>query len=733
MWLALVGAVIGSLSLGRSGVIYSVIVIIVVFLRVLISGGDKKGEGRAVFSESLILKIAAAVIGAFVGAIYEILLGSLSLKSILFSSSGILLSALFTFLFSGIFDSGISFSDFLFSKKKLFAKAKNDKERFDLYIFQGSFAAFAFLISISLRSYSFFGISPAYIYSTMLTLIISRRFGVGRGIAIGFISSFGISGIYSVCFALVGLGAGLLFSHGLAYSLVAGGGLLLFWSAYSGGMLGVLTVLPEYVSGALLASPVLHKLEGVKTTGAPSEEKNSTAEDMVFASAAAYKNAGAAGFSTLCESFRELSSSLRTLGKGEGEATYREYRDVVIESMSSFCSECHYYDACKNENPAPCAEIADLIATKVYKNERVFSEDKTLIPDYCHNAAALIDKTMRDTGKFEEEKYKSRRMNNLAELYELTSKLLLEAVEGDERERRLDAAATDKLAEVFQNNGLYDATFKVYGGRIKHIIGACEDKDGSLVTSQKLHEEISSVLGMRFGKPEYYRKGDVALFECSSVPMYSVDFATVGRCSGRETVTGDTAMSFESADGKFYSLISDGMGSGQLAHKISNFTSEYFSSMLNSLIKKGTLFHLLNHILRSKEECPTTVDLFEFDMMNGEAVFYKCGAATSYVKRDGSIFRIRSETMPVGVMKTIDAERIRVEVKVDDIVVMLSDGVSQSPEDSTWLLELLNKPAPPSVKELAERIMDGALENQKEDDDISVSVLKIGRRTGECS
>jgi stage II sporulation protein E len=184
-------------------------------------------------------------------------------------------------------------------------------------------------------------------------------------------------------------------------------------------------------------------------------------------------------------------------------------------------------------------------------------------------------------------------------------------------------------------------------------------------------------------------------------------------------------MSFESSDGRFYSLISDGMGSGELAHKVSNFTSEYFSSMLGSLLKKSTIFHLLNHILRSSEECPTTVDLFEFDLMNGEGVFYKCGAATSYVKRESSIFRIRSETVPVGVMKNVDAERIKVEIKKGDIIVMLSDGATQTPEDTAWLLDLLNREPGNNAKELANRILDAALENRLCDDDISISVIRV--------
>ena len=119
VWLALIGAVVGALSLGKSGIIHAIISIIVVFLRIIISGSERRGE-KTLFSEPLILRISSASIGAFVGAAYEILLGSFALKSILYGTVNVVLSAAFTFAFTGILDGGVSFSDFIDSRKNLF-------------------------------------------------------------------------------------------------------------------------------------------------------------------------------------------------------------------------------------------------------------------------------------------------------------------------------------------------------------------------------------------------------------------------------------------------------------------------------------------------------------------------------------------------------------------------------------------------------------------------------------
>ena len=56
---------------------------------------------------------------------------------------------------------------------------------------------------------------------------------------------------------------------------------------------------------------------------------------------------------------------------------------------------------------------------------------------------------------------------------------------------------------------------------------------------------------------------------------------------------------------------------------------------------------------------------------------------------------------------------------------MLSDGVSQTQEDSAWLLELLSTPPPADIRAYADRILSEAEKHSKSGDDMSVSVAKI--------
>lgn len=724
VWLALVGAAVGSLTLGKAGVIHAIICIIVVFLRVIISGSQKHG-GVTVFSEPLILKISAAAIGAFVGATYEVLLGGFVFSLVIYGSFSVLLSAVFTFAFSGIFDTGISFSDVLFGKSRLSAKGGTEGERFTVYLFEATLLLYIFLISLSLKEYTVFGISAAYVFSAFITLIGARRFGAIKGMTVGFVSSLGISSVFAVAFALLGFGSGVLLTAPIAYAVIAGGVLLSFWGAYAGGALGFLTVFPEYVFGVMLASPLLKKIQNEEKEESADVEKYSSS-DMVAATALAYKSTYQSSFLLLEEALGTLSKSVRQLGEADGRVSRGEYRELTLECARSFCRDCPSYNSCIEQTPAPYVENIDIISNKVYNKERLFFDDSAIVPKYCHNAAGFFERLSEKVAAFEAERRMKRRVEVIAEEYELFSRLVREVRSSVEREKCQDTALGEKVSEILASDGLPDFSVRVFGERKKHFILAGLDKDGSIVTSPALHRDIEEAAGVKLGNAEYYRKGDIALFESTAVPMYAVEFATVGKHSENERVSGDTAVSFESADGHFYSLVADGMGSGEGAHKTSHFAADFLSRILKAPCTKNTALHILNHIIKSRnEECSSTVDLFDFDLITGEALFFKCGAAPSYVKRDSSIFRIRSETAPIGLMKGIDAERIRVEIKGGDYIIMLSDGVSQSPEESTWLLELLSAPPMSDIREYAEKILAEAERHTLGVDDMSVAVAKI--------
>ena len=191
-------------------------------------------------------------------------------------------------------------------------------------------------------------------------------------------------------------------------------------------------------------------------------------------------------------------------------------------------------------------------------------------------------------------------------------------------------------------------------------------------------------------------------------------------------MSGDTISSLESSDDRFFALISDGMGSGELARETSRFAADFIEAAAEIGATKEGVIHMLNHALRSREEeCSATVDLFELDLLYGSGLFVKSGAAPSFVKRGTSIFRIRSQTAPIGLLRSIDSEKIRLEIKSGDHVIMLSDGITDSAEDAAWLLLLLGEEPPENLNDYALLILNEAIKNRKTGDDMTVTVIRV--------
>ena len=124
-------------------------------------------------------------------------------------------------------------------------------------------------------------------------------------------------------------------------------------------------------------------------------------------------------------------------------------------------------------------------------------------------------------------------------------------------------------------------------------------------------------------------------------------------------------------------------------------------------------------------ECSATVDLLELDLLSGKAAFYKSGAAPTYVFRDGSLFKLRSKTVPVGIIRELDTKKISFDIGDGDVIVMVSDGITQGKEECPWLFELLKKNIEgEGAQHTAELIAERA-RCENGNDDISVVVIKI--------
>lgn len=730
VWIAAIGAAVGSFTLGAAGLIYAMISVIAVLLRVIISTtGHESGE-RA-FGESLLLRMSVAVICGFICALYEVLLSGVTMAAVLFGGTMVIACPVVTFGLSGLVGSGVDVYELIYGSGAVFSiRGRPEREKYGIIFFQCSALLLLFLLGLSLGSFELFGISAAYIFAGVVMLLCARRLGSLRAAAVGFVTMLGLSSAYSVAYALLGLVGGVLFRIGVGYAVVGGGAALLSWCAYAGGLVGFLSVLPEYLISAITVSPIVGRLHPEKTDEESAADKDEASE-MAGTVALAYRNKYSGALDSLEVGLGALGRTVDSFAKAARTPTEDDMCELVVECIDKYCSSCT--DGCSGDIREACSGCRAAFEKNMHSIAAVLAgggaicrEDICADGGLCSNADGLCETINRAVGIYGEQMYLESRGAGLAEQMSSVGALLAQARHADEEEKSFNAAMSATVKDVVSRFGLADSAVKVLGKRRPHIIIAAEDSEGDIISSEELRARISEATGLRLSRPDFYRRERMAVMECSAAVRLACDHGHASLTVESEKICGDAVLGIETADGMAHMLLSDGMGSGAEARRASDFVCELVGGALGFGMRGEDLISLANRVLMSGgRECSASLDMCSVDLFCGECTFLKSGAATSYIKRDSSIFRISSRTAPLGLMKRADGERIRASVAVGDMIIMLSDGVCGGAEDAPWLLELLTRPSRLGAKEYAELILRTAAGHTRRDDDMTVAVVRV--------
>lgn len=197
-----------------------------------------------------------------------------------------------------------------------------------------------------------------------------------------------------------------------------------------------------------------------------------------------------------------------------------------------------------------------------------------------------------------------------------------------------------------------------------------------------------------------------------------------------QAVCGDTLIHF-SRGNRYYVILCDGMGCGEAALAESRLTARLFTEFLKAGFEKETAVNMINSALALKadKESFSTVDLLEINMETGVCQFLKIGSAQSFIKTKSSIEEVSSKALPIGIMESIEVTAQEFQLKNNDLILMVSDGVGEAGEGvlkNDWIKKMImleNR----NDSELAKLILVGAKARMRFSDDITSVVIRIIR------
>jgi serine/threonine protein phosphatase PrpC len=319
------------------------------------------------------------------------------------------------------------------------------------------------------------------------------------------------------------------------------------------------------------------------------------------------------------------------------------------------------------------------------------------------------------------------------------SDYIADIMAGGEDSYEIDADKTHDLSECLNNRfPSLSLVVSVLGGTRYKVLISCDNYKQLSGYADRITGALESHFGFAMDAREPFEIGGRAYMTLVRRATLDIFFAERRKNASGEMLCGDNiGTSSKSENGQAYAFISDGMGSGADAARASEICAMFLQKLLpingcSGDSVKNTL-GVINGFIRSTnntsaKECSATVDLGVFDLVEGRASFYKSGAAPTFIFRDGALFKLRARTVPIGIIKEPDLGRINMELLPGDVVIMVSDGVTDGREEYPELFEFLRtRVLTHSADQLADAIISFSEQSGCEDD-VSVIVAKVDER-----
>ncbi|MBO7341329.1 MAG: SpoIIE family protein phosphatase, partial [Clostridia bacterium] len=361
------------------------------------------------------------------------------------------------------------------------------------------------------------------------------------------------------------------------------------------------------------------------------------------------------------------------------------------------------------------------------------SVDKTCVPAPLAARCAAMDEVLTRINagaqRLFEEALRGDKTTVVAGDFAAMGRMMSDTLEAGRTEFTHHEALGERIAAHLQRRGYTLESACVCGTARRQVLLRGLRLPGRHIKVRELRGILEGASKLALGEVRVTQTEDGRDYLFSARPKYAVRTVKQSRAkAGREGgYCGDSVTSLHDAKGNGIALLCDGMGSGNAAALCSALSATVLSRLLRAGNRVDTSLRMLNGVLAARgqreNEASTTVDLLEIDGVCGTGTFYKCGAAPSYLLRAGQITRFFSRTAPVGILETLDAERISFEVQSGDVIVQVSDGVTGGEEECLWLAELLQSRWDGEAEKFARLILNRASESGG--DDLSVMITEV--------
>ncbi len=441
--------------------------------------------------------------------------------------------------------------------------------------------------------------------------------------------------------------------------------------------------------------------------------------------------------------FRDLGNSIFSLTKEENDNTNDNLKSIMEQLSHQLCSKCSLNNICwemdaqqSNEGIIMLFDAVEQNGTATVKDApENFTKRCPHIKEFVAIINCLYDSYCRSNywsaQRMSSCRLISRQLQGVAEIFDKISSEVTDY--SDEREileRELHRAIA-KRGMLVDSAGIIAINDKAVDVWVQY-----SECPGENVCRKSVADEVSRLLGCEFSVHECSCGNNNCVERCQYRLLARGAYRmTVGKAQlarDGKGICGDSGASLLLEGGRQLLMISDGMGTGEVAANESAAALSLISRLLEAGFVQDTAIETVNAALslRGNEESFVTLDLCVVDLYDGRADFIKSGGAVSFIKRGSTIKAIKGSSLPVGMLYNVDRQIIKEQIFPGDMIILASDGLidADTQDDAQWLSRVLSQTSCNSPQTLAEYLLDKVINvsSGKINDDITILVAKLG-------
>lgn len=358
--------------------------------------------------------------------------------------------------------------------------------------------------------------------------------------------------------------------------------------------------------------------------------------------------------------------------------------------------------------------------------------------EYLENSAKVLDK-MADIYEKLSDRYHSSEVSGsvIVQLREI-ARLIMEFTGAYSREVQPDAQVYEEIEKNFDRRGIRLGQMRIVerGDGTREYYLHLKTYKNKCPTTREVAGMLSDILGTGVIPEENNRvmlNGNFNEYIFAECGRFHIIYGVARRNKAGNVISGDTYSVEEISQGKTIISLADGMGAGTRANEDSALVVELVEEAVRAGFSEKAAIDMVNTALmaKDKESVPITVDMCVIDTVLGIANFIKLGAVATYIKRDGWVEIIQSETLPIGIFQKVDFDRSIKKIYAGDYMIMVSDGVLEALESldkEERLMSIIAGLVSNNPQGMAEEIMEKVQKTAEPNDDMTVIVAGMFAR-----